>query len=211
MKKLPIVFIFAFVLICFSVTVEAGLMVGEGSVTLVPFEKKKMCGGVCVYSTVDYTTTTYSVAVSEDLEKFVDRIEPQDFTLIGINCPWESEPRRECIRNLCSQESTESTQTVCIYFSAPLEFAFEMENGLPVAPKEREYGGGIRAIGKVGAATMVEPLSFSVFYTPFNGWLIIEVIIILVVIIVIILFVKLKHKKRKKSNLRDEIARLIKK
>ncbi len=197
MQRLLITLIFIIVLLNLSVTVQAGLMVGEGSVTLKPFEKKMVCGGACVYSTVDYTTTTYSVAVSKELERFVDKIEPQDFTLIGIDCPKEAEPRRKCIRDLCSQEKTESTQTLCIYFNAPLEFALDTDNGIPIAPKEKEYKGGIRAIGKVGAATIVEPLAFYVYYTPFNGWIVVGVIIV-VVIVTSLFIIKLKYKKKKK-------------
>jgi len=192
MKRLLVVFIL--VLVSLS-TVQAGLMIGDGSVTLKALEKKKICGGVCVYSTVDYTTTTYNVAVSDEIAKFIDKIEPQGFTLNGIDCPSESEPRRECIRNLCSEEKTESTQTLCLYFNGPLEFAFETDNGIPSAPEEKEYRGGIRAIGKVGGATIVEPLSFSVFYTPFNGWFVLETVI--VVVVMILLIVKLKYKKKK--------------
>ena len=187
-------FIFILVLLNLSVTVQAGLMIGEGSVTLKPFEKKKICGGACVYSTVDYTTTTYSVEASKELEKFVDKIEPQDFTLNGIDCPYEAEARRKCIRDLCSQERTGSTQTLCIYFSAPFELAFDTNNGIPTTPKEKEIRGGIRAIGKVGAATTVEPLDFTVFYTPLNGWLVVGAIIVVVAIVVLI--IRFKHKKR---------------
>lgn len=189
MKRLFITLIFILVLVNLSVTVKAGLMVGEGSVTLKPFDKKVICGGACVYSTVDYTTTTYSVAVSKDLEKFVDRIEPQGFTLKGIDCPQESEARRKCIRDLCTEEKTESTQTLCIYFSGPLEFTFNTNNGIPTGPKEKEYKGGIRAIGKVGSATIVEPLSFSVFYTPFNGWLIVVAIVVVIVLSLLIIII----------------------
>ena len=199
MKKLLIMFILFLINLS---TVQAGLMVGEGSINLKPFDKKMICGGACVFSTVNYTTTTYSVAVSEEIERFIDRIEPQDFTLVGIDCPAESEPRRDCIKNLCSQEKTESTQTLCIYFDAPLEFALETDSGIPTEPKEKEYRGAIRAVGRVGAATIVEPLSFSVYYTPFNGWIIVVIIVILAVIVVCLLIIKLKYKKkRKKSNL----------
>ena len=196
MKRLLIIFILFLINLS---TVQAGLMIGEGSINLKPFEKRMICGGACVFSTVDYTTTTYSVAISEEIEKFIDRIEPQDFTLKGIDCPAESEPRRNCIKNLCSQEKTESTQTLCIYFNAPLEFAFETDNGVPTEPNEKEYRGAIRAIGKVGAATIVEPLSFSVYYTPFNGWIVIGVIVILIVIVTSLLIIKLKYKKKRKK------------
>jgi len=196
MNRVLITLFFILVLINLSVIVRAGLMIGEGGITLKPLEKKSICGGLCVYSTVNYTTTTYSVVVSKELEKFVDRIEPQDFTLIGIDCPNEAEARRKCIRDLCSQEKTESTQTLCVYFNAPLEISFDMENGIPIAPKEKEYKGGIRAVGKVGVATIVEPLPFYVYYTPLNGWLVVGAII--VVIVTILLIIKLKYKKRKK-------------
>jgi len=194
MKRILLILII--VLVNFS-PVQAGLMVGEGSVSLKSLEKKMICGGVCVYSTVDYTTTVYSVSVSKEIEKFVDKIEPQDFTLVGIDCPMEAEPRRKCIRDLCSQEKTNSTQTVCIYFNAPLEFAFDLDRGIPTAPKEKEYKGAIRATGKVGAVTTIEPLAFYVYYTPFNGWLVAVAIIIAVVIVTILLIIKFKYKKKK--------------
>lgn len=194
MDRLLVALVLILVLMNLSVTVQAGLMIGEGSVSLKSLDKKKLCGGVCVYSTVDYTTVTYSVAASKEIEKFVNKIEPQDFTLKGINCPSEAEPRRKCIRDLCSQEKTESTQTICIYFNGPLEFAFETNNGIPTSPKETEYKGAIRAMGKVGAITTVEPLAFSVFYTPFNGWLVVGVII--VVIVGSLLIIKLKYKRK---------------
>lgn len=193
MDKLLFIIIFVLFLINLSVTVQAGLMIGEGSASLRSFEKKVVCGGICVYSTVDYTSATYSVAISKELEKFVDRIEPQDFTLKSIDCPQDAEARRKCIRDLCSQPKTESTQTLCIYFSAPLELAFDTNNGIPTTPKEKEYRGGIRTIGKVGSATIIEPLAFSVFYTPFNGWLLVGAII--VVIVVSLLIIKLKYRR----------------
>jgi len=177
------------VLVNLSVTAQAGLMIGEGAVDLKSLEKKMLCGGACVYSTVDYTSTTYSVAVSKELEKFVDRIEPQDFTLKGIDCPQEPEPRRKCIKDLCTQEKTESTQSICMYFTGPLEISFETKNGIPTSPTEKEYQGGLKAIGKVGSATIIEPLSFSVFYTPYNGWLIVGGIVVVIVVVFVVVIV----------------------
>jgi hypothetical protein len=76
-----------------------------------------------------------------------------------------------------------------------LEFAFETKNGIPISPTQKEYKGGIRAIGKIGETTIVEPLPYYVYYTPFNGWLIVALVIVIVVISLLIILFKYKKKR----------------
>jgi hypothetical protein len=177
------------------VLVHAGLMVQEGSIELKAMERKKVCGIACVFSVYE-NPSTYSIVISDNLNKFVDNIEPSTFTLNGIECPSESKARRECIANLCNDPNSTSTKMPCIYFSGPLELSFDVCNGLPCNSKMQKYEGSLRAIGTIGTAQTVEPLSFIVYYTPISGWPFLIGVIILVIIIIFFVLRKIKKVKK---------------
>lgn len=177
------------------VLVHAGLMVQEGSIELKGMEKKKVCGIACVFSVYE-NPSTYTIIISDNLNKFVDKIEPSAFTLTGIECPGESKARRECVAKLCNDPNSTSTKMPCIYFSGPLEFSFDVCNGLPCSPKMKKYEGSVRAIGTIGAARTVEPLAFIVYYTPISGWPFLIGAIILVIVIIFFVYRKVKKVKK---------------
>ena len=185
--------IFIIIFLNFIIPVHAGLMSSEGSLELRAMQNKMVCGIACVFSVYE-NPSTYKFEISGNLNKFVEKIEPNTFTLTGIQCPGESEARRTCIAKLCNDPQSTSTKMPCIYFSAPLEFSFDFCNGLPCWSQMHTYEGAIKVIGSIGAAQTVEPLSFFVYYYPFSGWLIVIVAIILIPIIVF--FVRRKMKKR---------------
>ena len=175
--------------------VDAGLAVPEGSIELKGMERKKMCNIACVYSVYE-NPSTYRLALSGNLDKFVDKIEPESFTLTGIHCPDESVARRKCIEELCNNPNSTSTKMPCIYFSGPLELSFETCDGIPCDPKTQKYEGSLSAVGRIGAAQTVEPLTFIIYYTPTSGWLLLVGTIILVIIIIFFTVRKVKEMKR---------------
>jgi hypothetical protein len=186
-KKWIIPLIFIFIFLNFFVVVHAGITITEGSLEIKAMEKKKVCGIVCVFSVYE-TPYKYNIEISGNLGKFIDNIEPETFTLNGIQCPMESEARRQCIRNLCNDPNSTSTRMPCIYFTGPLEFSFDTCNGIPCRPNMQKFEGSIKTRGFIGAATTIEPLSFIIYYTPMSGWpFLIFAIIIIILIIVIIL------------------------
>jgi hypothetical protein len=177
------------------ILVYAGLSVSEGSIEIKGMEKKSICGIACIFSVYE-TPSTYKLDISGELSKFVEKIEPDTFTLTGIQCPGESEARRACISKLCNDPNSTSTKMPCVYFNGPTEFSFDVCNGLPCSPKTQKYEGSIKAIGSIGAATTVEPLAFIVYYTPISGWPILAGTIILAIIIILLVRRKIKKVKR---------------
>ena len=184
------------------VLVHSGIMSSEGSIELKAMERKKVCGVACVFSVYE-NPSTYRLDISDNLNKFVDKIEPSTFTLTGIECPSEAEARRTCIGKLCNDPSSTSTKMPCIYFKGPLEFSFDVCNNIPCSPQMQKYEGSVRAIGSIGAAQTIEPLTFFVYYTPISGWPFLIGGIILAIIIILLVFKKIK--KRRKSHVLQEM------
>jgi hypothetical protein len=161
-------------------SIKGGLMIQEQAITLKPGDMIQRCGMACVWE--PQGEASYSVEIT-GLDKFVDKVEPSEFVLEeGVPCPQEAEARRACIAAECNNPESKSAVALCIYFSAPREYSFNLCNGLPCAPEEKEYIGAIRAFRKVGAAVGVEPMRFAVFYTPKNGWPIVFAVAGMVVI-----------------------------
>lgn len=185
---------FTLIFLNLLVLTYAGLTVAESSIELKGMEKKKVCGIACVFSVYE-NPSTYELILSGNLNKFVDKIEPNTFILTGIQCPGESKARRECIRNLCNDPNSTSTKMPCIYFSGPLELSFEICNGLPCDSKMQTYDGSIKVIGIIGAAKTVEPLDFSIYYTPISGWPLLAGGIIFVLVITYLVIRKVKKMK----------------
>jgi hypothetical protein len=183
MRKLIFCIVFSLFLAIFVKEAYAGLFVSQGSVDLKSFEKKTLCG-VCAYSTLP-SNGVFHVEYSDEFTKFVEKVYPIDFELEPIKCPSEPEPRRACIRDECSSKNSTSAKVVCTDFYGPFELSFN--------PEKMEYRGAVRGVAKVGAAVIVEPLDFIVYYTPFNAWIL---VIVIVVIIAVLLFALRKMKKK---------------
>jgi hypothetical protein len=165
-----------------------GLAVFTGSVELSPFEEKTVCG-VCIYSTLPQKGR-FTLEFSKDLEKFVSKIYPNDFELQPIQCPSEPEARRACISAECANPNSVSAKSVCVSFKGPFELA--------LFPKKTEYRGAIRSVEKIGAAVIVLPVDFVVFYTPFNAWLIVIPLIAACIFVGIFSVKKLRKRKLKR-------------
>lgn len=186
------IFLLSFMFIYFFLIldVKAGLMTFEESIVLNAGDKKKRVGMGCVWTPVD---ASYKVELSDNLDKFVDFIEPDRVDLVAIDCPQEPEPRRACIKDQCFI-GTDSARLYTIYFSAPNEIVFDMENGLPYLKfiesfpwvdfksKEQKYEGGLRTIKRQGSAVGTEVRPFTIFFSPLNGWAYILMIGIIIVI-----------------------------
>jgi len=177
------------------VVAHAGLSIPEGSIELKAMDKKKVCNIACVFSVYE-NPATYKLGFSDNLNKFVDKIEPDTFTLSGFDCPAESVARRNCIRNLCYDPNSTSTAMPCIYFSGPSELSFETCDGIPCNPQKQRYVGAIKAMGTIGAATTVEPLDFIIYYTPISGWPLLAGGIIIVIIIIFLVVRRTKKMKK---------------
>lgn len=177
--------------------VHAGLMTFEESIALKIGDKKRVPDMGCVWTAVD---AVYEVGVSDNLDKFVDFIEIENCTdqceLTAIDCPDEAVARRACMKEQCTA-NTGSAKMYIVYFSAPDEFNFDMDNGLPYIKftgsfpwinfygKEQKHEGGLRVVKRQGAAvgSVVRPMV--VYYTPYNGWAYMLAIIIIVAIAVL--------------------------
>ena len=193
MNRSSIIYIiFIILFLSLLASVYAGLMVAEGSIEVKAMEKKKVCGMACIFSVYE-NPSTYRFVISDNLGKFVDKVEPDTFTLTGIQCPNEPSTRRECIGKLCNDPNSTSTKMPCIYFNGPLEFSFDICNGLPCGSKIQKYEGSIRAIGSIGAAQTIEPLSFFVYYTPISGWPVLILVISLIVVITLFIYKKVRR------------------
>jgi len=158
-------------------SVMGGLTVSMGRVDLGALEKKKVCG-LCVYSTLP-TKATFTVEYSDNLEKFVKKIYPNNFELEPIDCPPEPQERRECIQRECQNPDSKSAKVICTEFEGPFELSF--------SSKVQEHRGSVRAVVEVGAATIVEPLDFVVYYKPFNALVIVAALALVVAVAIAVL------------------------
>jgi len=182
--KSVLLIIFSLSLIILAGTVQAGISLGKGGITLQSGETFDMCD-VWVYATQD--GGTYTVSTTGDLEPLTVSIEPNDFSLESIDCPEDSNARRACISEECLSGNSESCKIVCLKFTAPLVMGSE----------KVKYEGSILNSIKVGAATIKEPYLFAIYVEPADMTLLITgiVVVILVIIIILILFL-LKRRRR---------------
>jgi hypothetical protein len=175
-------------------------MMGEGSIVLKAGERKSITGIACIFSE-NPIDTTYTVEFSENLKKFVDRIEPQGFTIPPVECTGSGAEKRVCIAKLCNDPNSTSTRMIRVFFSGPPEFSFDFCDGLPCLGfygKKVYYEGGLKAVGQVGAARTVEVTAFYVHFYPYNGWLtVIATGFILIFVVCIVITKKRKSKRRK--------------
>jgi len=187
MKRIFFAFIISSILL-FRVG-YAGIMMGEGSITLKPFQEKKV-RFFCVFSE-NPGRITYTPVFTDNLKRFVKSIEPSSFTLSTINCSGDQTQRRKCIAELCNKGEESMTRMPTITFSCPIEFSFDLCDGMPCLGfygKLRTVQGGIKNIGSVGVAKITEVVDFWVHYYPLNGWLIVFSLIILVFLVLILWF-----------------------
>lgn len=192
-RRVCLVSIFSFFLLL--VPAQAGIMMGEGSVVLKAGEKKSILGIACIFSE-NPVNTTYTVEFSENLKKFIDRIEPQDFTIPTVECSGGGAEKRACIAKLCNDPNSTSTRMIKVFFSGPSEFSFDFCDGLPCLGfygKKVYHEGGLRAVGRVGAARTVEVTAFYVHFYPYNGWLMVIVLSSILLIVTVVI-----RKKRKR-------------
>jgi len=183
MKKVLLVLILS---LLFLSPVRAGIMMGEGSITIRAGEEKPL-RFFCVFSE-NQKDTTYTPVFTDNLKKFIKSIEPESFTLSTLNCTGTQTERRKCLADYCNKKVENQAVMPLVTFKGPLEFSFDFCDGLPCLGfygKLKTYQGGIRNVGSVGAAKTVEVLDFWIHYYPFNGWIIVIFILILVLILVV--------------------------
>lgn len=209
-KVLFSVLLVSLLFVNFSVPVKAAIMLGEGSINLKAGDKKAIDGIMCIFSE-NVKDATYTIAFTKNLEKFVEKIEPNGFTLPTVECDGSGAEKRACVAQLCNNPDSNSTRMPTVYFSGPFGLSFDFckkrtklwhlegEITHPCfgihSPKPQKYQGGIRNIGKVGEATIVEPIDFIIHFYPYNGWIIVEVVVIVLVSILIIFLVYRSRRK----------------
>ena len=180
-----------FTLVCLLLTASkayAGIGLFEGSVTLTALQTKTNCN-LMVYSTIE-GNNLFHIEYTEDINKFVSKIEPNDFYLKKIECPSDGQDRRDCITKLCQDGKDEYCRVICTTFNGPFE--------LSMNPEPTRYNSGIRDVIKAGQATIVDALPFVVFYTPYDMKIVIGFAVVIIVVIVAIIFVNRKRLGKKK-------------
>jgi hypothetical protein len=171
-----------------AVPAHAGISLGKGGITLDAGETEEMCD-VWIYAT--QAGGNYHVETTGGIIPLTTGISPNDFTLVPIQCPEESNARRACITDLCLSGNQESCKVVCVTFTAPLL--------MDLNPQEVIYDGAILNSIKIGVATIKEPYSFSVHVRPLDMKPILGVIFgVVIIIILIALFAKKMGKRKKK-------------
>ena len=179
-------------------TTQGAIWPSEGSVVLKAGEKKVIHGIACIYSE-NPVPATYTIAFSGEVSKFVDFVEPQGFTVNRVPCGGGDEGRK-CVTRFCNNPNSTYTRMISAYFSGPREFAFDFPITFGLHTKKmHDYQGGMRATGKVGSATTNEVVGFWIHFYPYNGWLIVFVIIgVGIVSVVLVMFYKKQQKQKKK-------------
>jgi hypothetical protein len=178
--------ILLFILITFLLAVPrayAGIGLFEGSVSLTALETKTVCN-LMIYSTIE-GRNYFHIEYGDEIKRFVSDIEPNDFYLETINCPGESEARRECIKNLCEEGQDSYCRIICTTFTGPFELSLD--------PKPVRYNGNIRDEITAGASKIVDALPFTVFYTPYDLKIIIGFVVVIIIIIAVIVLLNKRH------------------
>ena len=189
MRKFSFIITLLVVLLLFP-RVDAGIGLFEGFVKLKPFQKVKTCG-LIVYNAIP-TRAHFTVQYTDEIQKFVEKIEPNEFYLDPVNCTGSGQEKRNCIMRECKNPESTSCRVVCTTFKGPFELEWN--------PKERLYPGAVRAVIRVRATELVEVAPFQVSYTPFSMKVFVAIITTTIVVIVIISFLLYKKfKKRKKT------------
>jgi len=182
--------------------VSAGLLLISQAVTLKAGERVTTCD-VYIYSTLE-SEANFKVNFPH-LEKFVEKIEPNDFTLEPIDCPREEQARTKCRDRLCADPNSTSCKQVCVTFVGPMEIwpcfteAFSEDKSIPgcgfsFSPEKIMIEGGVNDVVKIGAGFISEGGDFNVYYTPYDLMFPTKIIILLIVISVIAYFI---HKWRR--------------
>lgn len=179
MNKWKLLVILCFLTINFAHTADSGLFINENELHLEPFKEGVICFGVWTGAP---GTTRHTVDISENLKPYVDSISPTDFEIYQVDCPQDSKERRDCIRKFCTEDNTNFCRKVCINFKGPLYVSFDTS--------EQVIEGSIRDIGYYLNAQTVVPQSITIYYRPYNLWIIILAVAVVVVLILIIFYWK---------------------
>lgn len=191
MKKLIILISIALFLLLNVNNTKAGIIQFQGDVRLTPFSSETFCG-MGLYAT-DPQNGTYSLDYSDNILPFVKSISPNDVQLISIdylNAPKDSGPRQEFVKNICSENKTNACVMTCTVFNGLGlgKISFDISG-----PKEETIVGQVYDVVKIRESTGKEVLQFIVLYTPFDGRILIGIIIVIIFVAFFVI------KKRKSS------------
>jgi len=184
---------------------RAGLWLTESVVELEPFETKVVC--VNIYQGVQIRSS-HTVTLTENLQAFVEKVEPEEFYLEGLPCPGETYARRECLRKLCEEKNETYCQKVCITLRGPFDVLscitdlFTENKSIPGcpfkwSPEYDEYVGGIRDLARAGRGSIGVAYDFKVFYRPYP----LERLVIIATVVVVLIISVLIYKKRRQKSL----------
>ncbi|GEM_PF-6143541 len=155
----------------------AGITASESRIELNAGEEKTMCH-LMIWSGVD-GTTEHTVDYTEELQDFVEAVEPSYMELVGYRqkCQDEQgEELRSCITQLCEEEQDEYCRIVCTDFKGPFRLEF--------FPEEDEYSGAARNVVNYGETTATNTMPFTVKYTAYPA----ENVLLVVVVLFLVLF-----------------------
>ena len=193
MKKFILILVIISIFVIPNI-VSAGLLLTSQSVRLKAVERRTMCD-VYIFSTLDRVSSFH--VNFPNLGKFVEKIEPNGFTLESINCPSEEKARIKCRDEECAKPNSTSCRQVCVTFVGPTEIwpcfteMFSESKSIPgcgfsFSPKKTTIEGGVSNLVKVGSAHISEGEKFYIHYTPYDLMPPTKKILIVIVIAVII-------------------------
>lgn len=192
--KCNLLVIMCFLTISLTNTVEAGLFISENDLHLEPFKEGVICFGVWTGAP---GTTQHTVEVSENLLPYVESISPTEFDIYQVDCPQESAERRDCIRKFCNEDNTNFCRKVCINFKGPFYASFDTS--------EQVIKGSVKDIGYYLNAQTVVPQNITVYYRPYNLWIIIlAVAVVVVLVLVLVYFRYLKNMESQISTITEQ-------
>lgn len=136
---------------------SAGITLNKGEFVLRAGETGTFCD---LYVFATQNGGTYHIETTQEIESLTVAIQPNDFLLDEIDCPGEQEARVACKNELCQSGVIDQCRQICIYFKAPLLFAFD--------PEPRTYRGGISNTIQIELASISEPVTLFVTVIPID-------------------------------------------
>jgi hypothetical protein len=214
LKKDKIILLSILIFSVIAPSVHAGIHEFQGYIHLTPFSKEVFCG-ISLYST-DPQNGTYILEYSENIKPFVKSIKPNDIQITSIfyrgsppNVPGGFNAIYDFLNKICSENSTDACVNTCTEFHGLglKKISFNISG-----PKEQMIVGQVYDTVIIGESRGKEVLQFVVFYTPFDGRIIIGGVVGLILFIILaILFVRRFLKKKALTKIENRTEKKIEK
>lgn len=181
----------------FAQNSEAGIVTFSNDVHLEPFSSVERCD-YGLYAT-SKLNGTYSLNFSDNLQPFIKSITPTSVGLLSIDfydAPQDPSSRKTFVYDACQKRKELICQMVCVEFQG---LGFKNISWDLSGSTEQKVVGQIFSVTKISQLTGKEVLEFDVYYTSFDGKIIIGLIVLVVVVILLIVIFYVR--RRKKANL----------